>query len=259
MNSLQGNPLTRRIQNREVGWEESRRLVVIGAVRFPAKVNAIPEALGRYNGATGGSDSTFPKIDGTLHFMKNGGEVGGRLGNLREVSVINEAVASHAELFVGKSRLQIDPGALGTEQVQCRGAQDGPDCGARAVALSDTVLWGITRLRVAPIGHSGVAESGTDMMAEAANCVEHQVHRGLRSATMQKSEFCHGMDDPVITRFGVVGAHGRRGAALANQIVGKNFVKCLADGCKGLATAKLLGGEDTVLLSVEHGTATQDL
>jgi hypothetical protein len=96
------------------------------------------------------------------------------------------------------------------------------------------------------------------MMAEAANHVEHQIHRGLGGSTAQKSEFGHGMDDPIVTRFGVVRAHGRRSAALADQIVGKNFVKGLADGCKGLATAKLLGGEDTVLLSVEHGTTTQE-
>jgi hypothetical protein len=87
----------------------------VGAVRFPAKVNAVPEALSRYNGATGGADSAFPKIDSTLHFVKNGGEVGGGLGDLREVSVINEAVTSHSKRLVGKSRVQVDPGALGTK------------------------------------------------------------------------------------------------------------------------------------------------
>jgi hypothetical protein len=47
--------------------------------------------------------------------VKDGGEVGGGLGDLREVSVINEAVTSHSERLVGKSRVQVDPGALGTK------------------------------------------------------------------------------------------------------------------------------------------------
>jgi hypothetical protein len=47
--------------------------------------------------------------------VKDGGEVGGGLGDLREVSVINKAVTSHTEPFVGQSRVQVDPGALGTK------------------------------------------------------------------------------------------------------------------------------------------------
>jgi hypothetical protein len=45
---------------------------------------------------------------------------------------------------------------------------------------------------------------------------------------------------------------------LANQIVGKNFVEGLSDGCELLATAELFRGEDTELLCVDHGLAAQD-
>jgi hypothetical protein len=82
MDAFKGNELTRRVQNREVSGEESRRLVVEGTVRFPAKVNAIPEALGWDDGATGSTNSTFPKIDSALHFVKDGSKISGRVRNL---------------------------------------------------------------------------------------------------------------------------------------------------------------------------------
>jgi hypothetical protein len=82
VDAFEGNPLTRRIQNRESSWEESRRLVVEGTVWFPAEVNAIPEALGWEDGTTGSTNSTFPKIDGMLHFVKDGSKIHGRVRNL---------------------------------------------------------------------------------------------------------------------------------------------------------------------------------
>jgi hypothetical protein len=115
MDPFEGDPLTHGIQNSEVGGEKSRRLVVEGAIRFPAEVNAIPEGLGRDNGAASGTNSPFPKIDCALHFAEDGSEVGGRIGNLGEVSVINKAVTSHTKLFSGESRVQVDAGALRTK------------------------------------------------------------------------------------------------------------------------------------------------
>jgi hypothetical protein len=112
---FEGDPLTHGIQNGEIGGEKSWRLVVEGAVRFPAEVNAIPEALGWDDGAASGMNSTFPKVNSALHFARNCSEIGGRIGNLGEVSVINEAVTSHTKLFSGKSGLQVDAGALRTK------------------------------------------------------------------------------------------------------------------------------------------------
>jgi hypothetical protein len=59
MDLFERNVLTHRIQNSEFGRKKRRRLVEEGAVRFPAEVNAIPEALGRDNGAASGANSTI--------------------------------------------------------------------------------------------------------------------------------------------------------------------------------------------------------
>jgi hypothetical protein len=97
-----------------------------------------------------------------------------------------------------------------------------------------------------------------DVMSEAVNHVEHQVHSGLGSAAMQKSEFSHQMHDPVVTQFRIVGAHGRRDAVLANQIIGKNFVEGLPDGREGLSAAILFRCQNLEPLFIDHGSATQD-
>jgi hypothetical protein len=92
--------------------EESRRLVVEGTIRFPAEVNAIPEALGWDDGTTGSTNSTFPKIDSALHVLKDGSKISGRIRNLGQVSVINETITCHTKPFVGEGGLQVNTGAL---------------------------------------------------------------------------------------------------------------------------------------------------
>jgi hypothetical protein len=115
MDPFEGNPLTHGIQNSEIGGKKSRRLVDKGAIQFPAEVNAIPEALGRDDGTASGTYSSFPKVNGVLHLMKDCGEVGGGVGNLGEISVINEAVTGHTEHFAGEGGLQVKASALGTK------------------------------------------------------------------------------------------------------------------------------------------------
>jgi hypothetical protein len=85
--------------------EESRRLVVEGTIRFPAEVNAIPEALGWDDGTTGSMNSA-------LHVLKDGSKISGRIRNLGQVSVINETITCHTKPFVGEGGLQVNTGAL---------------------------------------------------------------------------------------------------------------------------------------------------
>jgi hypothetical protein len=115
MDPLERDTLTTGIQNSEVGREKSQGLVEECAVRFPAKVNAIPEAFSWDEGAASGANGAFPKIDGELHLVKDCREVGGSVGNLGEVGVVNKAVTSHTECFLRESGLQVDAGSLGTK------------------------------------------------------------------------------------------------------------------------------------------------
>jgi hypothetical protein len=99
MDPFERNTLTTGIQNGQVGREKSRELVEECAVQFPAKVNAIPEALSRNDGAAHGVNGAFPQINGALHLVKDCGEIRGIVGDLGKIGVINEAVTSHTKLF----------------------------------------------------------------------------------------------------------------------------------------------------------------